>query len=264
MSRRPAGWLWALLALSQAAVAALTTGTPSRFGAHQGGRSVGRKKVRHHVNPLRSTHQIKVDIPDRWPETFFAEPANPLHVDIGCARGLFCLEAADSQPSWNYLGLEIRSILAEAAREDAAAAGLRNVNFIACNANVNFDELMQRAGPHTNLRAVSIQFPDPWFKARHKKRRVVQPELVTSILRHLAPGGCLFVQTDVLDLAEDARDTIRAAAGEALVDLRTQPDAWDVQKPEELGGVTTERERSCADLGRPVYRRLFVKPVADA
>jgi tRNA (guanine-N7-)-methyltransferase len=237
---------------------AMTAGTPSRFGSHQGGRSVGKKKVRHHVNPLKSTHQGLIELPERWPEAFFAEPQNPMHVDIGCARGLFCLEAAESQPSRNYLGLEIRSVLAEAARDDAAAASLRNAAFLACNANVNFDELMQRAEPHT-LHSVSIQFPDPWFKARHKKRRVVQPALVASIARHLPPGGWLFVQTDVLELAEDARDTICAEAGRLLVDERAEPDAWDVPKPVELGGITTERERSCFELGRPVYRRVFTK-----
>lgn len=111
--------------------------TPCRFGNHQGGRSVGRKKIRHHVNPLKSYHSRIVDLPAHWPATFFACPENPLHIDIGCARGLFCLQAADTHPLWNYLGLEIRSVMVDAAREEAAAAGLRNANFLACNANAN-------------------------------------------------------------------------------------------------------------------------------
>ena len=62
------------------------------------------------------------------------------------------------------------------------------------------------AGPD----ALQLVLADPWFKARHKKRRVVQPGLVESIARNLPDGGWLFTQTDVLDLAEDMRDTIAA------------------------------------------------------
>lgn len=99
----------------------------------------------------------------------------------------------------------------------------------------------------------------PWFKSRHKKRRVVQPDLVRTIARHLQPGGWLFVQTDVLDLAEDARETIREISGDTLVDYHDNVEDWTAPKPSELAAVGTERERSCAELGRPVYRALFSK-----
>ncbi|CAM9647756.1 unnamed protein product, partial [Hapterophycus canaliculatus] len=46
---------------------------------------------------------------------------------------------------------------------------------------------------------------DPHFKTKHYKRRVMQPELVTCIEKHLGPGGTLFMQSDVLDVAEDMR-----------------------------------------------------------
>ena len=79
---------------------------------HQGGRSLGQKKIRHHVNPLKSTHQTALELPERWPEEAFAAPGQPLHVDIGCARGLFCLDLAAARPSLNVVGLEIRAALA--------------------------------------------------------------------------------------------------------------------------------------------------------
>lgn len=249
--------LFAAVVAVQWRLVATVAPSASRFGGHQGGRSVGRKKVRHHVNPLRSNHQTELELQDSWPEALFDDPSRPLHIDIGCARGLFCLEAAESRPEWNVLGLEIRSILADAASEEAREAGLRNVAFLACNANVNFDVLMAGMGAHRTLGSVSIQFPDPWFKARHHKRRVVQPGLVASIAAHLPPGGWLFVQSDVLELAESMRDVI--AADGALADRTPDPDGWGVAKPEPLIAVATERERSCAELGRPVYRRVYVK-----
>ena len=68
---------------------------PRRYvgpGGNQGGRSLGQRKIRQHVNPLRSTHQERMDVPERWPELAYATPTQPLHLDIGCARGLFCLD----------------------------------------------------------------------------------------------------------------------------------------------------------------------------
>ena len=156
---RAGGRLTALLVASHA-VCTVQMCTTSRFGAHQGGRSIGaKKKIRHHVNPLKSTHQTLLELPEQWPTEFFAEPSKPLHIDIGCARGLFCLEAAEMNTDTNYLGLEIRSQLVDAAREDVEEYGMKNVNFFACNANVNFEHLLQYAAPHRPLSSVSIQFP---------------------------------------------------------------------------------------------------------
>jgi len=232
-----------------------------QHGNHQGGRSVGhKKKVRHHVNPLKSIHQQPLILPEDWPKQHFTHPSQPLHVDVGCARGVFCLDYAAQAPALNVLGLEIRSVLAEAASEDARQLALGNAAFLACNANTNLEQVLRLAAPCAPLRSVSIQFPDPWFKTRHHKRRVVQPELVRTIGEYLAPGGWLFFQSDVLDLSESARLTMREASEAAgLRDAREDAADWDVPKPESLLGVCTERERASEALGRPVYRSCFYK-----
>ena len=233
---------------------------PSLHGNHQGGRSIGsKKKIRHHVNPLKDVHQKAIELPERWPEQRFAQPSRPLHVDVGCARGLFCLDLAASSADANVLGIEIRGALAEAAEEDAQRLGLDNAAFLACSANSNLEQILCAAAACAPLRSVSIQFPDPWFKTRHHKRRVVQPALVSTIARHLQPGGWLFFQSDVLDLAESARETIRAVEGSGLRDTRDDADDWEAPKPEPLLQVSTERERASEALGRPIYRAVFYK-----
>jgi tRNA (guanine-N7-)-methyltransferase len=55
---------------------------------------------------------------------------------------------------------------------------------------------------------VTIQFPDPWFKKKHAKRRMVNEEVVETIARHLAPGGQVFVQTDIEFLAAESRSCL--------------------------------------------------------
>ena len=132
---------------------------------HQGGRSVKQHKVRQHVNPLRSSHQTELALPLGWAEEAFSSPSQHTHVDIGSARGLWCLDLAQRRPDWNVVGIEIRRVLAEAAQEDAKALGLDNLRFFACNANVNLEPMIEKAAPSgTRLNSVSLQFPDPWFK----------------------------------------------------------------------------------------------------
>ena len=234
---------------------------PSIHGNHMGGRSVGRKKkVRHHVNPLKDVHMKPLELPAAWADEKFVDPSLPLHVDIGCARGVFCLDLAAKAPEMNVLGLEIREVLAEAALEDARALGLPNAFFFACNANVNLRPLLEGAGSNCQLRSASIQFPDPWFKTRHHKRRVVQPALVTALADSLPAGGWLWMQSDVLEVACDMRETVRATEPDRLIDAVADFDDWSAAKPDALHEVATERERASAALERQVYRCLFHKP----
>jgi len=233
------------------------------------------KKVRQHINPLKNAHMQQLKLPPHWPSEYFARPEQPLHVDIGSARGLFCLDLASVSNDCNVLGLEIRAALADAAAADARQLALGNAAFLACNANTNFDHLMSSAtiaaaaddgGDDVGgvglgrLRSVSIQFPDPWFKTKHHKRRVVQPELCRAIAHHLQPGGWLFMQSDVLDLARSARKTLRESTSGLLVDERDDLDDWSAPKPAEIVAVATERERAGEKLGRPCYRMCFRKP----
>jgi len=219
------------------------------------------KRVRQHVNPLRSTHQQPLELPDRWPETFFKDPSLPLHLDIGCARGLFCLDFAEENPHVNILGLEIRRPLVELANADVERLGCGNVAFLTGNANCHLETLCEGAG--APFRSASIQFPDPHFKAKHHKRRVVQPELARTLAASIAPGGWLFVQSDVLELAEAMREVLRehACGPGALVDARDDIDDWGVAKPSELANLPTERENACVSKGLPVYRALFSRAI---
>ena len=237
-------------------VAVSEGGTVSR---HIGGRSLGgAKRVRQHVNPLQSSHQRPLELPDRWSETVFKDASLPLHLDIGCARGLFCLDYGVEHPQVNVLGLEIRRPLVELANGDVERLGRGNVAFLTGNANSHLDSICRGCGDGiAPLRSASIQFPDPWFKAKHHKRRVVQPDLARSLAENIAPGGWLFVQSDVLELAEAMREVLREHAAGALVDAREDFDDWGVEKPAELALLPTERENAVLQKGLPVYRALF-------
>jgi tRNA (guanine-N7-)-methyltransferase len=204
-----------------------------------------RVRVHQHVNPLapfyRQTPKPVVL------DDIFANPALPLHLDIGCARGRFILRMAEAVPDWNFLGVEIRHPLVDEANEIAAEKGLTNLHYVFCNAMLWLDRLIEEI-PAGRLQMATIQFPDPWFKKKHAKRRMVNEELVATVVEKLAPGGQIFVQTDIEFLADE------------MFGLFRQPiELNEVRVEENPFPVKTEREKAVEDKGLPVYRRKFTK-----
>lgn len=207
--------------------------------------------MRQHVNPLSRLHQQPRSLPAV--AELFADPTLPLHLDIGCARGRFLLELAALQPTWNHLGVEIRRPLVDAAEAERQQLGLENLRLLFCNANVSLDPWLAQL-PAGQLQRVSIQFPDPWFKAKHHKRRVLQPPLLLALAGALPEGGWLFLQSDVpaviapmLELCEACGCFVRPAG-----DGRP----WRADNPLP---VASERERHALAQGLPVQRVLFVR-----
>jgi tRNA (guanine-N7-)-methyltransferase len=153
-----------------------------------------RVRVHQHVNPF-SPYYRQEPTPIDLTEVF-AEPSLPLHLDLGCARGRFILRTAHERPDWNFLGVEIREPLVDEANRLAGEAGLPNLHYEFCNAMLWLEHLLS-AVPASVLQVVTIQFPDPWFKKKHAKRRMVTSELVATVVSKLTEGGRVFVQTDV-------------------------------------------------------------------
>lgn len=209
-------------------------------------------RVREHVNPLSQKYQIPASPPD-WQE-IYATLAQPLHLDIGCGRGRFLLQMAQQFPDWNFLGLEIRETLVDQALLWREEVGLTNLHYLFCNANNSLHPLLETL-PAGVLQRVTIQFPDPWFKRRHQKRRVVQPEMVSELAAAMVPGGTVFLQSDVLEVATEMRDRFQSHLAFIL-----HSDAWLPNNPLP---VSTERETSTLERGEPVYRTLFTRSAAS-
>ena len=164
-------------------------------------------RVRQHVNPLKASLQTQAPAPE-WREVF-ADVAKPLVVDIGCGGGRFDLMFAKRHPELNVLGVDIRAPLVDRGNAWGEVAGIvDNVHFAECNATVSIGEWLEAyasLGEKSRVDMVTIQFPDPHFKKRHHKRRVVQAALVRAVARGLEPGGRVFLQSDVREVSEDMR-----------------------------------------------------------
>ena len=203
-----------------------------------------RVRVHQHVNPLAPYFRFTpkpLEI-----ERLFSRPELPLHLDIGCARGRFILKMAQIERNRNFIGVEIREPLVEEANRIAKEENLENLHYEFCNAMMALDKLLENL-PENLLQTVTIQFPDPWFKKKHAKRRMVNAELVETIVTHLAENGEIFVQTDIEFLAEEMFELFRERA-----DLR------EIKITENPFPVKTEREAAVEEKDLPVFRAIFV------
>lgn len=204
-----------------------------------------RVRVHQHVNPLAPYFRFTPK-PLEFAE-IFPNPDLPLHLDIGAARGRFLLKMAEIDKTKNYLGVEIREPLVEEANKLAKEVNLNNLHYEFCNATMWLDRLLEKL-PENTLEIVTIQFPDPWYKKKHAKRRMVKDEMIEAIAKNLKNSGKVFVQTDVEFLAEEMFDLFRASKHFTEIKISENPFP-----------VKTEREKAVEDKDLPVYRTIFEK-----
>jgi len=202
-------------------------------------------RIHQHVNPLSNKYLALPPLPN-WTEVY-THSFNPLHLDLGCAAGHFLIKMAQKQKDWNFLGLEIRQPLVERANLWKNEKGLNNLFFFTGHAHIVLKPLLDSL-PINVLQYVSINFPDPWFKRRHHKRRLVNEELVKVLATYLQPSGKVFIQTDVEELLPEVKSLFLAHPHFLLVQELMENNPF---------GILTEREASVQRLGRKIYRVLF-------
>jgi tRNA (guanine-N7-)-methyltransferase len=182
------------------------------------------------------------------PQSFFVRPA-PLEIEMGSGKGLFLLNASLAHPERNYLGVELARNYAAYSAARLKRHEVTNGFMISGDGLRFFHELL----PDACAAAVHVYFPDPWWKKRHHKRRVMNEPFVRDIERVLVPGGSLHFWTDVLDYFEMALPVI--AAETKLVG----PLSVAEQTPAHDMDYRTNFERRKRIDGLPIYRSEFRK-----
>ena len=171
------------------------------------------------------------------------EGAGPIELDIGFGRGLSLFERATLAPDSRIIGIEVKTKLAYKTDQRLRKHDLRNVAILCGDAR----EILKRAEPSGSVRRVSLHFPDPWWKKRHDKRRVIGDALLTEIERLMKPGGELFIQTDVEHRAAQYVAQLRERS-----DFMLGPGGGYVE--ENPFGARSNREKRAIADGLPIWR----------
>jgi tRNA (guanine-N7-)-methyltransferase len=188
------------------------------------------------------------DLPKPWDAVAVFGRDAPLEVEVGSGKGLFLASAADAVPEHNFLGVEIATKYARYTAARLARRQLANAAMLHGEALRLFRELL----PNDSLAAVHVYFPDPWWKKRHHKRRVMHEPFLNDVARTLAPGGRLHFWTDVEEyfhgtLALIAKHTplagplpVAERPAEHDLDFRTH-----FERRKRLGGLPIYRAEYC-------------------
>lgn len=179
-------------------------------------------------------------------EELFGRKA-PLVVEIGFGMGRSFIEMATKDPLSNYLGIEVHPPGVGATLLLIEGMELKNVRLIQFDA---FEVLKKCIAPES-IDALQIFFPDPWPKARHHKRRLINPdflELVTPLLKH---GGEIRMATDWENYAEQ----MLACLTEARELVNTDPNGGYIPRPE--WRPLTKFEQRGERLGHGVWDLVF-------
>jgi len=159
--------------------------------------------------------------------------AAPKFLEIGFGMGETTAAIAQANPQNDYLAIEVHSPGVGSLLKQIGEMNLANVRIIQHDAV----EVLQHMIADQALDGAHIFFPDPWHKARHKKRRLIQPPLVAVLAQKLKTGGYIHAATDWQDYAEQILAVLGA---EPLLqntarDYAPRPDYRPLTKFEQRG-----------------------------
>lgn len=201
-----------------------------------------------------SRHQIAVKLKEDWIADAYDNPNLPFVIDVGCGKGLWALQYAQAHSGNNVLGIDIRNTVVEVAMDRVRRLDRKNLFYLCCNANVNIPRVMKDIKSLSNIDMIAINFPDPYFKKAHHKRRLVNELFLKSLAAFIDPGTKVFFQSDVLNLSQSVLEEFNAVPWFALAEGFTTHMLHQNPNPT---GILTEREISVLNKNLPVYRVCY-------
>ena len=202
--------------------------------------------------PLETLAPYLVEVPEQpatlgWSAVFGNN--HPVEIEVGFGKGLFLLTSGQARPDVNVLGIEIFRKYQLYAATRLAKRGLKNVKVVCADARAFLAERV----PPDSVQAIHVYFPDPWWKTRHRKRRLFTQDFAAGCQRALQPGGRLFVVTDVESYYQIIMETVAQHTRLRLEAVPTE------KAPSHDFDYLTNFERKYRKEGRPIYRAVYRK-----
>jgi tRNA (guanine-N7-)-methyltransferase len=172
-----------------------------------------------------------------------------VEVELGSAEAQFLVERAAEEPGRSYVGVELRRELVEQANRLCQRGGLSQVRSVFANISVDLPRLFAPA----SVARFYVNFPDPWFKQRQRKRRVVGEELIDQLVPLLTRAGEIHVATDIFDIALDAMAALEQETPRRFRNLR---EPWSFL-PASRFAARSWRERHCEEAGLKIWRLAY-------
>jgi tRNA (guanine-N7-)-methyltransferase len=192
-----------------------------------------------HLDPL-----VPLAGPLDWSALFGND--HPVELEIGSGKGLFLEGAALEAPGRNFAGIEISRKYTQLAAERLVKHDLANALLIHGEART----ILAHGVRERSLAAVHVYYPDPWWKTRHRKRRIFDDWFLDQVERILVPEGELRFATDVGDYFA-VMERLMQARG------RFEPLSWPEPRAGEEAKPLTHFERKYRAQGREIHRARY-------
>ena len=187
------------------------------------------------------------------PGALFPRAPTRCELEVGFGRGGFLLERAAVASEVALVGFEWRRKLVARVCDRVRRAGLGERVSVYCEDA----RLILARFAEASFDAAYLHFPDPWWKARHHKRRLATSTMLLALSRILKPGGELFIQSDVQSQV-DAYE--RLALAVQTLEAHGEQGARLGDNPY---GARSPRERRAMADGLPIYRLRFRKRTGE-
>ena len=172
------------------------------------------------------------------------EDSKPIDIEVGFGKGQFVIQKADKYRDVNFLGFEVRRKFVEYAKTMIEDLKLTNIYVECASADVAISEKI----PENRVRNIYVNFPDPWWKRKHKKRRILKTEFINIFHKVMQIGGIIYVRTDVKEYAD--------FVAENFSKLETfQPTEHDII----ADNIMSNREVRCSEEGLDIQYLAFKK-----
>ena len=208
--------------------------------------------MRQHVNPLSKYFQEIESISQL--DQIFKDPDLPTHLDIGCASGEFLYQLAEQNKNWNYLGIEIREKLIINAKCKLKDEKIDNLCFVFGNADTFVKDWIYKY-PDYIIKSVSINFPDPWFKKKHHKRRIIQAEFLNRLSLIMSNKSLLFLKSDV----EELHHYMNSLISNSLIFETVKNKNLNYLDTFNPLKIKTEREKYATSKQLTIYEKIYKK-----
>ncbi|MEN3038548.1 MAG: tRNA (guanosine(46)-N7)-methyltransferase TrmB [Candidatus Kryptonium sp.] len=171
-----------------------------------------------------------------------------LELEVGFGNGIFLLQIASDNPNKNFIGIELVNFFAKKADKKLKNAGVENVRLFVGDAKLLLLILFKdKVFDH-----IYFNFPDPWFKKRHKKRRLLKLNFNRLLAKRLKDGGFVSVATD----HPEFRDFVIESMIDSGVFASEYPEGYTLESPEHY---STKYEQKWRSQGKEIYYMKFRK-----
>lgn len=193
-------------------------------------------RIRTHANPLSYPEPVSRN---QWDGMLKTEQPY-ICLDMGCGQGDFIIASAQKYPEKYYVGIEVRKAMCNKVNEKIEKAGVTNAVCVQGNASISLKTMFVTG----EVNEIVINFPDPWFKEKHKKRLMIQEQVVLDMKEVLTEQGIIYLQTDVEELFSI---------------FKTELEKEFLAKPYPEGRVQSYWEKHHTEKGTMIHRSMFVK-----